>query len=100
MRALRSGSFDGSLSRMLPELATVTLFRVLVSFELIVKGCCVALVPVLPAAPNWSAREARHGQRCRSVGTEIIAAYHSRVTDISGEHAGASATVSAPLLPV
>ena len=55
MRALRSGSFDGSLSRMLPELATVTLFRVLVSFELIVKGCGVALVPVLPAAPNWSA---------------------------------------------
>ena len=97
---LYSRHYVGSPSRMLPELATGTLFRGPVSFELIVMLCGSVLVPVLPVAPNLECSRSTAWAAMSSVGTEIIADHHSRVTDISGEHAGASATVSAPLLPV
>ena len=51
VRAFRSGSFGRSLSCMLPELAMMMLFRVLVRFFLILNPCDSMLVTVLPAAP-------------------------------------------------
>ena len=52
VRAFRPGCYGYSLSRMLPELAIMCLYGVLVSLVPIVMPCDSALIPVLPAAPR------------------------------------------------
>ena len=99
MRALRSGSFGCSLSRMLPELAIMCLYGDLEGQATIVEPCGSRFVPVPSAAPKRGVRGITYGTSRSSVGTESFREHDSIVTGIGAEHANATSTLS-DALPV
>ena len=79
---------------MLPKLAIMCLFRLLVIFVTIVKRCDSALVPVPSAAPRRGVCGITYGASRSSVGTESFREHDSIVTGIGAEHADATSALS------
>ena len=94
VRALLSGSFGSSLSRILPELAMRCLYGDLVCGVTIVMPSESALVPVPSAAPKARRLSGREWRPRATVPTESIGEHRGAVTAIDGDIADAISTVS------
>ena len=81
---------------MLPEVAMMILYRLLVYCVTILKRCDTALIPVPSAAPIWSARERAYEQKRSSFATESTSRHRGVLTVIGAEVASTLAVVFCP----